>query len=567
MLERFIVGSLWNRENRNGINGNFKFLFDEVTKVNKLKVQAESVLSEAKNINESNVDVQKQLDNLIADSGTSDSEVVQARGGFSVLRERLDNQFNFLSNYNEFPQSPRPSKQGDTKNSTKFLRKTGVSAFELIQKANKGYLKYTFNTIGGGNDPSDAGVNHELIRLKKVEVLTEFYAYFDITNPVSGSLTVRREPGSFSEVESHILRPVKIKDENSVSSKTNNHGIGTFVLSPNSEVEYEIPLTASRKMNIVILGSNQSSEDVNIMINNIIARKINASAYNGVNNTTSFAYSIIEFEVPTESRSNLSKVMKIKIKNNSNDREFLFSALNFCELSKWKENKMYVNNYKGFGSSYVPFIDANGSSDYALQDENGLYYGSYHGGEKLTYSQCNWPGAIHDYTDTQNELTSFSSVPVNEWRLINNFKIIQRTNIDNQADMLSEFNFDIDGTLEMSFGFYNSTMRLKTFYTALTCTSTAFNYVSYPFLQPLPAPNNEIISFPVTEGVFKQMNMTDKTELTIRYTKFNELNNNRRSAIKNQTNYRKFYYGPVQSNKAVPIETLSFSKGLDFNIN
>lgn len=566
-MNRYIVGSFWNRVNRNGINDNFQYLFQQAGKVNDAITQAQKAINEANRVNGENKNVQKQIDDLIINSGTSEAEVVQARGGYNVLRERLDEEFNFITNYNEFPQSPRPSKQGFMNNSTKFFRKTGESAFELIQKANKGYLKYTFNTVGGGNDPSDAGVNHELIRLKKVEVLTEFYMYYDIANPISGSLTVRREAGSFSEVEMNLLRPVKRKDDNSVSSKANKHGIGTYVLSPNSEVEYELPLTSAKKMNIVILGSNQSSDDVDIMINDSSVVNINASSFNGVNDTTSYSYAVIEFPVPTEMRANHSKVMKLKIKNNAVDKDFLFSALNFCELSNWKNERLHVNNYKGFGTSYGPFIDAQGASDYALQDGDGLYYGSYHGGEKLTYSQCNWPGEIHEYTDTQNELISFDDVPVNEWRLINNFKIIQRTNIDDQAEMLSEFNFDIDGTLEMSFGFYNSTMRLKTFYTALTCTSTAFNYVSYPFLQPLPAPNNEIISFPVTEGVFKQMNMTDKTELTIRYTKFNELNNNRRSAIKNQTNYRKFYYGPVQSNKAVPIETLSFSKGLDFNIN
>ena len=566
-MNRYIVGSFWNRVNRNGINDNFQYLFQQAGKVNDAITQAQKAINEANRVNGENKNVQKQIDDLIINSGTSEAEVVQARGGYNVLRERLDEEFNFITNYNEFPQSPRPSKQGFMNNSTKFFRKTGQSAFELIQKANKGYLKYTFNTVGGGKDPSDAGVNHELIRLKKVEVLTEFYMYYDIRNPVSGSLTVRRGPGSFSEVETNLLRPLKRKDDNSVSSKANKHGIGTYVLSPNSEVEYELPLTSAKKMNIVILGSNQSSDDVDIMINDSSVVNINASSFNGVNDTTSYSYAVIEFPVPTDMRAIHSKVMKLKIKNNAVDKEFLFSALNFCELSNWKNERLHVNNYKGFGTSYEPFIDANGASDYALQDADGLYYGSYHGGEKLTYSQCNWPGEIHEYTDTQNELISFNDVPVNEWRLINNFKIIQRTNIDDQAEMLSEFNFDIDGTLEMNFGFYNSTMRLKTFYTALTCTSAAFNYVSYPFLQPLPAPNNEIISFPVTEGVFKQMNMTDKTELTIRYTKFNELNNNRRSAIKNQTNYRKFYYGPVQSNKAVPIETLSFSKGLDFNIN
>src|SRR5699024_607450 len=118
--------------------------------------KAHNVLSEAKKTNNMNKDVQNQVDTLILESGTSDAEVLQARGDYSVLRERLDEEFDFITDYNRFPQSPRPQKQGMMTNSTKLLRKTGASSFELYQKANKGYLRYTFNTIGGGNDPSDA---------------------------------------------------------------------------------------------------------------------------------------------------------------------------------------------------------------------------------------------------------------------------------------------------------------------------------------------------------------------------------------------------------------------------
>ena len=58
-------------------------------------LKADAVLMNAQNINQSNVDVQKQLDQIIVESGTSDAEVVQSRIAyngeeFTTLKNRLD---------------------------------------------------------------------------------------------------------------------------------------------------------------------------------------------------------------------------------------------------------------------------------------------------------------------------------------------------------------------------------------------------------------------------------------------------------------------------------------------
>src|SRR5699024_5149429 len=103
MLKRFIVGSTWDRTNRNGINNNFDYLFNGVATMNNLNIKADAtllkadaVLMNAQNINQSNVDVQNQLDNIILESGTSDAEVVQSRtdsngNTFPLLKDRLNN--------------------------------------------------------------------------------------------------------------------------------------------------------------------------------------------------------------------------------------------------------------------------------------------------------------------------------------------------------------------------------------------------------------------------------------------------------------------------------------------
>jgi len=68
---------------------NFTFLFDSVGEVKTLSNNAKEALEEAKKYNEDNVNTNERLDNIIASSGTSDTEVVDARGDYSVLNQRL----------------------------------------------------------------------------------------------------------------------------------------------------------------------------------------------------------------------------------------------------------------------------------------------------------------------------------------------------------------------------------------------------------------------------------------------------------------------------------------------
>ena len=101
-----ITGSKWDRINRNGINGNWRVISDELSKIpfisqdlndvkyhldnlKTLNIETKKVLEEAQRVNRNNVDTNNRLNNIIADSGTSSTEVVDARGGYDVLGERL----------------------------------------------------------------------------------------------------------------------------------------------------------------------------------------------------------------------------------------------------------------------------------------------------------------------------------------------------------------------------------------------------------------------------------------------------------------------------------------------
>lgn len=89
-MNRFIIGGFWDRINRNGLNKNFEYLFEGRQKVDALNKRADSILNEANRINDINNDTNERLDRIIADSGTSSTEVIDARGDHTVLSGRLN---------------------------------------------------------------------------------------------------------------------------------------------------------------------------------------------------------------------------------------------------------------------------------------------------------------------------------------------------------------------------------------------------------------------------------------------------------------------------------------------
>ena len=121
MGKRHILDSLWNRNNLMGANGNFEYLFDGVDnakneiinltndyrhskidtenkmsylydnigEVKTLSQKATNALNEAQELKEQSERANERIDNIITSSGTSSTEVVDARGSYKVLGERL----------------------------------------------------------------------------------------------------------------------------------------------------------------------------------------------------------------------------------------------------------------------------------------------------------------------------------------------------------------------------------------------------------------------------------------------------------------------------------------------
>lgn len=94
------IDAFWDRENLLNVNDNFLQLFEDVLNVKNVNstfiYDARKILDKAKKYNYNNVEVQKQLNNLIVESGNANAEVSQARNHYSVLNERLNSEFNRL---------------------------------------------------------------------------------------------------------------------------------------------------------------------------------------------------------------------------------------------------------------------------------------------------------------------------------------------------------------------------------------------------------------------------------------------------------------------------------------
>lgn len=89
-MTRKTIDSLWERRTLNNVNSNFTELYKEKDSVSDMKRDIEDVISNAQKVNEQNKNVEKALNDLVIEAGTSDAEVVQARGTHEVLNERLN---------------------------------------------------------------------------------------------------------------------------------------------------------------------------------------------------------------------------------------------------------------------------------------------------------------------------------------------------------------------------------------------------------------------------------------------------------------------------------------------
>lgn len=97
MVKFPLINNSHGADTRNIINAIINYLNSQGYTYEQLLKNADDILNIAKNTNEINEDTMKRLDKIIADSGTSSTEVVDARGQHSVLSNRLNSTDNKLN--------------------------------------------------------------------------------------------------------------------------------------------------------------------------------------------------------------------------------------------------------------------------------------------------------------------------------------------------------------------------------------------------------------------------------------------------------------------------------------
>lgn len=462
-----------------------------------------------------------------------------------------------------YPQAPKPEKAGIKTCTPKIVRKKDVNTMEVFQKTNKGYVRYQLEKNNGASQADrDYGGSHELLRVTNVQQMQEIYVYKDLKTPITGAVTELYAPAMLNNMEDMLVYCPQHDPSKSVSSKTGNTGMGCYTVAPTTEVTYQMNITSKRKANLVGMATPASSTDVQIFVNGILVKSFNPKSFLNNGGITASAY-LVDFEIP--SLSTTQNKVDVKIRNNAASGSLYIAALNFFFLKDYDNQD--IDNFKAFGSNRNPWIDNSGSSDYALYDKDAQrWFGSYHGGEVSEYDRIYWASALVPETDYHYNLSQFIDIVIGDWRIMKQFYIYQQTALANgQARMVSRFDFDTDGSLEMDFGYYGGNVNLGTIYTALTCTSLSFNYLLYPiFYQFGDVPTNDYFSYKLAEGKISQVDGNSALQLDIRFTKFNNKYDDRGPTIWDSPAYRKFYYGPIYGSNGVKLKELTFSKGLDF---
>ena len=489
--------------------------------------------------------VEDIIDNKIPTIETSVEDIINNK--IPLIETSLDN---IMSDYSILPQGNLPAKQGISENHFKLAIKNSETTYNIVQATDLGYLNYYFHSNVGDSTNTSVKENFELLRLKSVEKCNDCILWYE-PSPTLGEITKSvSSNGVKNSVEDLLIN----SNSNITKAKSNNIGLSLYDLAGNSEVEFTFSISTSSKSNILYLSNTNRSDNVEIYINNSLITTINSQK--GYSNGF---YVKEDFIVPSSNFD--SGTYTIKLKNNSS-KKFSFVCFNFTKLKDYKGE--YINSYKVFETGKY-FINADGASDYAIRDlDLGKWCGSFHGGEILLQNKISWNKSQRYFGyDLYEKEYDRNNIDVG-FTLIKNLKITQFTNLNDKGKMLSIFDFNNDGTMNMSFGLSDCTIRTNSFYTALTCTSPKFKYIYYPKILELTDNENNFIDDRI--GYVEQYDSVNKMKIGIRYNIFNSKYNTLGTYIySNPAKYSKFYYGVASEyNKGVVIPNLNFSKSLDF---
>lgn len=433
----------------------------------------------------------------------------------------------------------------------------------VIQKATGGYLLYELDKSNGDTTENSVGLVWDLIRLKKIQQGLHAYVAKNDYDNSTGTISILIDESNTT----NTLEPLLYSNgflEPITGSKKYNKGLKVYGMSPSATITYNMKSSQNNKGNILFYCTPGGSKKVNIYINNnLIKENLDLSKY-ALTGNSPFLY---EFEIPMCSSL---KDYTIKIENADETRTAYISCVNYYELKDY--NGQYIDSFKILLNNKY-FINANGSSDYAIKDNDlNKWCGSFHGGETAISQKLLIP-----YPDTQVVQYWPNNYRFKEINNINNdlffitpdFIIEQVTNINNKANMFSNFDFNFDGLIDMNFDYYNGNINTKQFYTALTCNTKDFNIVKNP--NNVVQTENERLYLNNNNGLVMFRGSLTNAKMNIYYSKFNNNyieNNFKNGWVDNTQYYNKFYFGVIDqvNREAIKLNNIQFRKIIECHI-
>ena len=485
-------------------------------------------------------------EDIIAEIPSVIEEIDGIKKDIGEINSSLDNITKDIADINLLPQGTLPAKQSISSCSKKLALKVSEDIYKIIQATNKGYVAHTFQKGVGDSGSSSVGVNYDLLRLRRSEQINEVFLWLE-PSPLTGSLTTSIAPSVLNSVESMLITDTTTNSINNIT------GLSLYDLEVGESATFEFTTRKNNLANIMYLANTNRSENVEISVNDVVIKTINSNkGYSGG------YYNTESFNVP--SHSNASTKFTVKLENKGT-KKFSFVCFNFFKLKEF--NGEEVNSFKAYKKDKI-FINAVGSSDYAIKDkELGKWCGSYHGGEIAEQQKMTWNVSNKHGDDFWNKEYYIADIPVDRFTIVDDFRILQKTKINKKATMTSIFDFNVDGTINMNFGLTDNTIKATDIYTALTCTSTNFIFLTYPNIIGINQNADTVVS--IQNGYIEQYSKDYDMKLGIRYNIFSNMYNKMGHFITHNSNYAKFYYGAVAGyNEGIVIPNLTFSKALDF---
>lgn len=450
-----------------------------------------------------------------------------------------------------------PPKITSSGNNFKLVDKVSADEMYVYQVAGNNYLRYFFKKNNGG---SGYGVNYELLRVQKVEAISNVVVYKEVANPTTGTVTNLWNYTGTNSAERRFM-PYKNYDEDKRYYNQGGKPLQAYQIDGKTSVSYQMQPSSTNKMNIVMYarGVATINENFNIKINGEILKELN------IKNSPGQAGHIYEFFIPP-----MASEFTLTIENKSANAIYL-SGINVYALDEYKGQE--VDSYVAYGQiNKTPFIDSQGSSDYALKNiEDGKQFGSYHGGETVQSCKLEYLDMTNFYNGTI--LQSFDNIPVNSFYTIKNLSIRQETTLIERAKTFSISDFNSNGSLLFNFS-YNiidgqTPIPLRDLWVGLTCTHSSFNKVKIPKVIDFgDSFSGNTVFFPSSIGMLIQTTKDETQELHIRHSRFKNTYSatEHPQSVNDSEIYRKYYYAPIRSNTnalVAPI-TFQFSKALDF---